>query len=938
MPILRRFVLLVLFLFGFAGSPVAGHSPAYAGGLPQGRVEAESRFEVAQSNLPNWAAGLTGAKKDSANTGSGGGNAQSGGKGGGAANSSEPAAASSGGGGQAQGQGGAAAGSSGQPAETQAPQPLPAQLETVLQPVRRLISLLEDYEKTVERVQDRDDDLARLRGEIDKLPGEARAAIANIMPRLDEIRAQIDKLGPPPKSDEPAEAAEVAGERARLNGLLSQLDGAIKSAELGDVKARQLIGRVQDLRQSIFAQQVLARTKHSPLSPSIWKSVAGELPNAAGEIASIGRGWWHRATSRLIELTAIVVLTLVVFFGLRLLRRKIVAARLGQSDGREEPSFSERAAVATWVAPALILPGAAATLFLYVGLESNDLLFLQTTRLATVIVHAVLVGLVVSGLSRAILQPTRGAWRLLDLADAPARRLDMLLRLAAIFYGIDLVLGDVIKMLYLPFQVSVAQAFVFSMIFAGLLFALARTPLTRRFAAAAAEGGSESAAAGPLRWREWFKLPVGLTAVLIAGAALAGYVALARYMSYQVLLTGTAIVVIIMMHLGIRAISSAPSEETASVSSRMLADRLRLGAEQHKQVDRILYGTLNALLAVVAVLMLLYTWGFSVPEITALVKSAVFGFDVGGIHIAPTRILLAIGLFVALLFATRLIQRWLKGTVLQPSRIDSGLANSIHTGIGYAGFALAALAAVSYGGLDITNLAIVAGALSVGIGFGLQSIVNNFVSGLILLVERPIKVGDWISVGAYEGHVRRISVRSTEIETFDRSSVIVPNSELISGTVKNRTHRNALGRVDVLVGVSYSSDPELVKELLEKVAQDSPMVLKFPAPIVSFDNFAASSLDFTVRAYVADVNKSVATATDLRLRIFKMFAEKGIEIPFPQQDVHLRDLDFVKATVARMAAERMAKAAGGTATSEATDNESETKPAAGQLPRTVRTS
>lgn len=891
-----RIVPSFLLLLTCLAMPAAG-----AEGVGSG-VASSARIEIAQSTLPNWAGGLTGAVKD-------------GGQGKGAA---EPGAASGrtpqdGGEGQsaappAGGGGAAPAASTPQAAP---PQPLPAQLEAVLQPVRRLSTQLEEFEKTVERVNERDDELARVRSEIDKLPADARAAISAIQPRLAELRAQIDKLGPAPKSEETPESAEVAAERARLSGLVSQLDGAVKSAELSDVKARQLIGRIQELRQAIFTGQVLRRTKHSPLKPSLWRSVAGELPPAAREIGAIARGWWASASSRTGELLAIISLTAVVFFGLRLLRHKIIASRLGPIDGSDTPTFTERTAVASWVAPALILPGAAAAAIFYVALESNDLLYLQTQSLAGVVLRAVLIGVVVFGLSWAILQPRRGAWRLFNLSDRSASRLNLIVRLAVVAYGIDLVLRDLIKALYLPFQVSVAQAFIFSLLFAGLLFALARTPIEPRTVSVASDEGGEGSEA-QAGWMPWLRLPLGLLALFIAGSALVGYVALARFVSAQVMLTGTVIVVIILMHLAIRAIagdSSVPGERPGGVGSRMLAGRLKLGEAQQKQMDRFVFGVLNVLLAMIAVPMLLYTWGVSTVEIVALFKSAVFGFDIGGIHIAPSRILLAIGLFVLLVAVTRLLQRWLKATVLQPSRIDAGLANSIHTGVGYAGYALAALAAISYGGLDITNLAIVAGALSVGIGFGLQSIVNNFVSGLILLVERPIKVGDWIGVGAYEGHVRRISVRSTEIETFDRSSVIVPNSELVSGTVKNRTHRNALGRVDVVVGVAYKSDPDAVKELLEKVAQESPMVLKFPAPIVSFDNFAASSLDFTVRAYVADVNKSISTATDLRLRIFKALNAAGIEIPFPQQDVHLRDLDFVKATVARLAAERAAKAA-----------------------------
>jgi len=183
------------------------------------------------------------------------------------------------------------------------------------------------------------------------------------------------------------------------------------------------------------------------------------------------------------------------------------------------------------------------------------------------------------------------------------------------------------------------------------------------------------------------------------------------------------------------------------------------------------------------------------------------------------RILFGIVLFIAMLFATRLFQRWLRERALQQTRMDPGIVNSIDTVVGYAGIALASLLAISYAGFDITSLAIVAGALSIGVGFGLQSIVNNFVSGLILLVERPIKVGDRVVIGDQQGIVRRISVRATEVETFTRASLIVPNSELITGRVLNWTHRDSLGGASVRVGVAYDADPEQVLGILRACAK-----------------------------------------------------------------------------------------------------------------------
>jgi potassium efflux system protein len=233
--------------------------------------------------------------------------------------------------------------------------------------------------------------------------------------------------------------------------------------------------------------------------------------------------------------------------------------------------------------------------------------------------------------------------------------------------------------------------------------------------------------------------------------------------------------------------------------------------------------------------------------------------------------------------------------------------DSVRTGVGYIGVAMAALLAISYAGLDFSSLAIVAGALSVGVGFGLQSVVNNFVSGLILLAERPIKLGDWIIVGGHEGIVRRISVRSTEIETFDRANVIVPNSMLISDMVKNWTLHNSTGRVPVPVHVHVGSDPEKVRDILLDVARQHPQVLSNPAPVVLFEDFGPSSLDFILFVYLVNVNRSFAVRTDLRIAILKAFRNNDVEIPYPQSDVHLRDLDWVKTAVS----ERLARSADG---------------------------
>jgi potassium efflux system protein len=265
-------------------------------------------------------------------------------------------------------------------------------------------------------------------------------------------------------------------------------------------------------------------------------------------------------------------------------------------------------------------------------------------------------------------------------------------------------------------------------------------------------------------------------------------------------------------------------------------------------------------------------------DLVSVAEHAFFGFQVGEITISLSSILLALTLFSAVMVVTTLVRGWIRNTLLPRTTLDSGLQNSIATMIGYAGVLLASAIGLFQIGLNLQNFAIVAGALSLGIGFGLQSIVSNFVSGLILLAERPIRVGDIIAVAGEEGFVRRISVRATEIETYDRATLIIPNSQLITGVVKNWVYGNTWSRVRVTLDVGYDSDVDAVRLAMLAAAEDDPRILPSPPPRVFLSKLGNASLEFELVAIVTSVETLPAVKSDLHLRVLKNFRDKGIRV------------------------------------------------------------
>jgi small-conductance mechanosensitive channel len=498
----------------------------------------------------------------------------------------------------------------------------------------------------------------------------------------------------------------------------------------------------------------------------------------------------------------------------------------------------------------------------------------------------------VTALVTTTLAPRAPAWRLIPVSDAGAARLCGLIISLAFVYGLTTLLYAITRLLQTPFALTIAVALPSSLLLAGLVVAILRTPL-----------GSENPAAPSMRLFRAARAVVWTIVAAIVACALAGYLPLARFLAQQLVVTGSILALVYLLLLWVDGFAQSVADDNAA-GGRWLKQRAHLEASRREQLALPISLLLKLVVLILSVPFIMLQWGYTWPDIQDWYRQLFFGFHIANTQVTFGALLASIIVFALGYAAARLFQGWLDVQVLQPAGISGGVRHSIRTGVGYVGILIAALAAVSYAGFNLSSLAIVAGAFSIGIGFGLQNLVNNFVSGLILLAERPIRVGDLVVVGGEEGYVRKISVRSTEIETFDRAHVLIPNSSFVSDKVKNWTLRNSVRRVTISIGTAYGCNPRQVRDVLLKVARSNPDILRAPEPVVDLKEFGASSLNFVLYVFIDDISKTVRVRTDLSMAIFDAFADAGIEIPFTQTDVNIRNIDRLHEMVAHYAAQQ----------------------------------
>ncbi|WP_315923578.1 mechanosensitive ion channel family protein [Mesorhizobium sp. SP-1A] len=749
----------------------------------------------------------------------------------------------------------------------QAATPAPAPSAVVADQQRVLQGLkakTDDLEKRIQQEADDDAKLVDIRLQLEELSRQALAAGVAFRPRMSEINARLEQLGAPPAEGQPAEPEIVSKERAGLATEKAEINAAIAAAQTLSIRISGLIDKIATMRSELF-RNVL--TKRYILVDSFGSAVVTDASTEFTNLYAALASWLSFAFQYKFQAVLAATAMALAAAAVLLLGGRRLFGRIFEPDPNvEDPSYLSRLSVAFW---STLLPSLALGVFFFATYFFFDYYGVLRGDIGTFIrafMLLIMVTFCVNRLVTSALSPKLPNWRLIPVESTPARWLVRLSTAMAVVISVNSFLGVVNEQMGSPLSLTIARSFMAAVVVGIILILMG---LVRPF----------RTHLGVWRpWPAWLRyLAFGLGLFTI-GAALLGYIGLAIFVSLQVVITGTILITAYIGFLSARAVSEEGGFGGSTIG-RWLADRTSLEDTTLDQLGLAVSMAINLMIVLVFLPLILFMWGFQPGDIQTWIYKLATGISIGSVTISFTGILSGIVVFFVGYFLTRWFQGWLDGSVMARGRVDAGVRNSIRLVVGYAGVAIAALVGISAAGIDLSNLALVAGGLSLGIGFGLQNVVSNFVSGLILLAERPFKVGDWIVAGQVSGTVKKISVRATEIETFQRQSVILPNSELINNAVGNWTHRNKLGRVEIKVGIAYGSDARHAHEIMLETARAHPLVLKNPEPFVQFVNFGPAALEFEVRVFLADILNSGGVQNDIRFGILEAFGKAGIEIP-----------------------------------------------------------
>ncbi|UYK77353.1 DUF3772 domain-containing protein [Xanthomonas sacchari] len=721
---------------------------------------------------------------------------------------------------------------------------------------------------------------------------DAQTAVDALAPQLAQVEARLQQLGPAATGDSP----DIAAQRRALTKQRDSLDSGVKRGKLMVVEARQLADEIERARAEHFSQELSLRSP-SPLSPALWKQIAADFPDDQAKLLALYTLGMQSLQDAIAEhgsgaLGVGIAIALILLFPLRYLLRWL-GKRYAMS--RAPGSRLRRSGLAIWfLLLGTLTPGLAA-LALAEALRSIDAV---PERLDAVLNGFVVVSFAAAfmgSLGASVLLPNQPSWRLFPIDDATARRLRKYTWATAALAWLSSMLLVINQAARTSDSATVAADGVIALVY-GVLILATLTSLSRlrrrQYAEAAAQALANAQPPPPGQHGGALALIgvlVKVAVVVALLAALLGYLHLGLFITRQ-------IIWITMIVGAIRLLMTFADD----FALWLFASEGRIGRAANgafgvrssslEQAGVLTSALIRVVLLLIGVGALLMPFGTNVSIVSDWFSLLSDGIRLSDkVVVYPGAIARAVLVLLLGLGVMQYLHRWLTQTYLPKTELDDGSRNSISTVARYVGIILAALWALAALGIGLERIALVVSALSVGIGFGLQSITQNFVSGLILLAERPVKIGDWIKIGDQEGDVRRISVRATEIQVGDRSTLIVPNSELITKTLRNMTLAGPLGRVQIQFAVSLGTDVVKLRAILLELYASHQGVLDDPAPSVFIDSIANGHVTLNSFAYVASPRLTYGTRSELFFALLQRLAEEGIALESPQEVKLLRD-------------------------------------------------
>ena len=735
----------------------------------------------------------------------------------------------------------------------------PAQLSDQLDQIRQKVSTAAN-----------DDLLASLRQAALQVQRQADALLARQGVDMGHLDDQLNVLG----AAQPDEPQTLTAQRRTLSSqkkalTTDQADTTALSTSAGDLAIQIL-----NLRRNLLDTQISTRSA-SPLSSAFWSSL---IQPTDDDVRKLGSLWQDVSQvfdsalapgSRGTFITIVLGALLVWVVARRLIERLLVRAMIRWfPEGRLRRSTL---ALATGLTTVLTI--SAATSLLQWGIVSHSQPSANVLNLIEQVQTLILFCAFIVGMGRALLMLPNPSWRLPNIPDPIASaigNLPAVLALALMFTGTFERINSVIaSSLALSVAVNGLTALLVALIF---VYGLVRVRQTRRRFALERTAGFVGLI--PFILSVWI-------GIIVLGL-LSGYLTLAYVLTVKLLwislVTSTAYLLTVFF-VDICETLLSPKQSAGQALGAMLG----LSPRHQAQASTLLAGVGRTLLLCVALILAFMPSGSNPSELLASFAGLDVGSkSLGAFNIVPGDILIAVLLLVGGLFSIRVLKNWLGDRLLPETNMDAGMRASLVTLVGYIGYVLLGIAVLSTLRISLTNLTWVVSALSVGIGFGLQAIVQNFISGLILLTERPVKVGDWVSLAGVEGDIRRINVRATEIQMGDRSTVIVPNSQFITQNVRNVTMGNALGVVGITLTLPLDTDVLKIRELLMTAYAEHEAVLAEPAPSVTFKDLTSAGLLISVSGFVNSPRSVGTTRSDLLFTILDRLRTMGVALSAPQ--------------------------------------------------------